>query len=97
MVWGSAPRGIDDLVARVSKNDPALVSLCLLKGRRFNDADAEALASALERNTNLRELSATAHAVSTAAATALARALAANRTLCSLDLGNRSFGDEVRL
>ncbi|KAI3436549.1 hypothetical protein D9Q98_005965 [Chlorella vulgaris] len=94
MVWGSAPRGIDDLVARVSKNDPALVSLCLLKGRRFNDADAEALASALERNTNLRELSATAHAVSTAAATALARALAANRTLYSLDLGNRSFGDE---
>ena len=96
MAWG-APRGIADLVARVGHNDASLQSLCLMRGRHFDDAGARQLCEALTANTVLRELSITSHAVGPAAAAAFARMLAANTTLHSLDLGNSSFGDEVRL
>ena len=96
MAWG-APRGIADLVARVGHNDASLQSLCLMRGRQFDDAAASQLCEALAANTVLRELSISSHAVGPAAAAAFARMLAANTSLRSLDLGNSSFGDEVRL
>lgn len=96
MAWG-APRGIADLVERVRRSDPSLTSLCLLRGRRFNDDDAAQLCEALAGNTVLLELSIASHLVSPAAAAAFAHMLAANSALRSLDLGNSKFGDEVRL
>ena len=95
MVWGAAQRGIDDLVERLERNDPTCTTLCLLRGRRFTDEDASRFAAAMEANTTLQELIVSSHPVSSAAAAAFARALAANTTLRSLDLGNRSFGEEV--
>ena len=96
MAWG-APRGIADLVARVGHNDASLQSLCLMRGRQFDDVAASQLCEALAANTVLRELSISSHAVGPAAAAAFARMLAANTSLRSLDLGDSSFGDEVRL
>ncbi|KAL4457528.1 hypothetical protein ABPG75_012393 [Micractinium tetrahymenae] len=91
--WG-APRGVADLVQRVASNDPTLRSLCLMRGRRFEESDALELCQALASNSVLQELSTGSHAVSAAAATAFAEALAANTVLESLDVGNSSFGDE---
>lgn len=95
MAWG-AKRGVEDLLERLRSDDPALTSLCLLRQRRFEEADAVAFAAALADNTSLRELTAAAHPVSAAAAAAFASALATNAALRSLDLGNSTFGDEVR-
>ena len=50
MAWG-APRGIADLVARVGHNDPSLQSLCMMRGRQFDDAAASQLCEALAANT----------------------------------------------
>lgn len=46
MAWG-APRGIDDLVERVGRNDPALTSLCVLRMRRVDEDGCRRLAEAL--------------------------------------------------
>ena len=95
MAWG-APRGIDDLVARVRANDAALPSLCLLPTRRFNAADAAALCEALSANTVLTDLSISSHGVPPPLAALFAGVLHTNRTLASLSLGNSTFADEVR-
>jgi hypothetical protein len=94
MAWG-APRGIDDLVARIRANDAALRSLCLMRGRRFGPADAAALCDALVGNTVLTDLTIASHAVTPEMAAAFAAALAAGTALASLSLGNSAFGDEV--
>jgi len=94
MVWG-APRGVDDIVARLQANEPALDALYLMRNRRFEEAEAAALCEALTFNTVLTDLNISSHAVSPAMAKSFAAAIAANSTLQSLSLGNASFGDEV--
>jgi Ran GTPase-activating protein (RanGAP) involved in mRNA processing and transport len=96
MAWG-APRGIDDIIARVRANDASLTSLYLMRQRRFELADANDLCDALVKNTVLHDLNISSHAVSPEIAAAFASLLASTATLKSLDLGNASFGDEVRL
>ena len=95
MVW-DAPRGIDDIVARLRDNDASLQSLYLMRQRRFEEADAKALCEALSQNTVLHDLNISSHAISPEIATAFADVLRSSTTLQSLDLGNASFGDEVR-
>lgn len=95
MVWGNR-RGIDDLVDRISRNDPTLPSLCLLSSRTLDEDGAVALCRALERNIVLKELDTGSHAVSPAMAAAFGDLLAhPGCSLSSLSLGNRGFGDEV--
>lgn len=79
------------------RNDPTLTSLCVLRMRRVDEAGLRQLAAALAGNSVLQELSLSSHAVPPAAAAAFAEALTANCTLRSLDLGDRSFGDQVCL
>ena len=94
MAWG-APRGIDDIITRVRANDPSLTSLYLMRQRRFELADAKALCDALIKNTMLRDLNVSSHAVSPEIAAAFASLLATTNVLKILDLGNASFGDQV--
>lgn len=93
MAWG-APRGIDDIIARVRANDASLASLYLMRQRRFELADANALCAALVENTLLDDLNISSHAVSPEIAAAFASLLASTAALKSLDLGNASFGDQ---
>jgi len=94
MVWG-ATRGIDDIITRVRANDASLTSLYLMRQRRFELADANALCDALVKNTVLRDLNVSSHAVSPEIAAAFASLLASTDALKDLDLGNASFGDQV--
>lgn len=97
MAWGAAPRGIDDLLERLQRNDASLSSLCLFRSRKFGAAEARALCQVLSGpNTCLRELVVGSHAVDAGMAAAFADMLAANTTLASLSLGNSTFGDQVR-
>ena len=96
MAWG-APRGIDDIVSRVRANDANLTSLYLMRQRRFELADANALCDALMRNNVLHDLNISSHEVSPEIAAAFASLLAASTVVKSLDLGNASFGDQVSI
>lgn len=96
MVWG-APRGIDDILARVRANDASLTSLYLMRQRRFEEADARALCDALAKNTILKDLNISSHAISPSIAAMFASLLSATASLNSLDLGNSTFGDAVRI
>ncbi|PNW75517.1 hypothetical protein CHLRE_12g529800v5 [Chlamydomonas reinhardtii] len=94
MVWGqSATRGIEDLVQRVTSNDPKLQSLTILRQRRFGHEDVAALAHALKDNTTLTELYASSHPLSLASVQLLAETLGSNRSLRSLCVGDSSLGD----
>jgi hypothetical protein len=97
MAWGARPASqpIDDLVARLAADDPALPALALLPARRFGEADALALAAAMATNTNCIALHLDGRAVSPAGAAALAAALGKRPLGARLDtlaLGDAAFG-----
>ena len=96
MAWG-APRGIDDLVARVASNDPTLTALALLPGRAVDSAAAAALFQALASNTTLSELHIGGRPLDAGAAAALGDALRARSAagvppLTTLTAGDAAFG-----
>ena len=92
MAWG-APRGVDDLCARLAANDPGLTSLTLLPGRRVGPPEWEQLSAALRSNAALTELT-SSHALTPASAAVLAAAVAAHVGLRRLAVGNSALGDE---
>ena len=92
MVWGVS-RGIDDLVDRVGRNDPALRSLCLFRNRTLTETDARSLFNAIAKNHTLQELNIASHAFSTSMTESLAAALSENVSLRHLEVGDSSFGD----
>lgn len=94
MVWGQ-PQGIDDIVARISRNDPSMSSIYLMRNRRFDEGDVEKLADALGRNTNLLELDLSSHRISSSMAARLARSLQTNESIQRISIGDSSFGDQV--
>lgn len=55
MVWGK-PRGIDDVVARLERNDASMESLYLMRHRKFEEKEAAELSRAIAKNTSLVEL-----------------------------------------
>lgn len=96
MAWGrGAASGIDDLISRLSENDPKLQSLTILRFRRLLDADVEALSKALQGNSSLQELTCSSHSISPAASAALGAMLQHNRALRRISIGNSSWGDQV--
>lgn len=94
MVWG-APRGVQDIVERLQKNDATLQSLCLLRQRRFEEADARLLCETLAHNTVLQELNISSHIVTPAMAAVFADLLSTSTTLQNISLGNSTFGNEA--
>jgi hypothetical protein len=97
MAWGrvGTAAGIDDLLKRITENDPKLQSLTILRFRRLNDADVEALSKALQGNSSLQELTCSSHSISAAASSALGAMLQHNRALKRISIGNSSWGDQV--
>lgn len=96
MAWGrSQPQGVDDLCKRLRENDPKLQSLVILRFRRLEDADVEALATALKQNSSCTELICSSHSVSLNGSVHLGRMLQHNKTLQTISIGNSSWGDEV--
>jgi hypothetical protein len=97
MAWGrGAASGIDDLLKRLNESDPKMQSLTILKFRRLNDADVEALAKALRGNSILSELNLCSHPLSAEAAAVLGSSLQHNSGLKRISIGNSSWGDQVR-
>eukprot|EP00890_Picochlorum_soloecismus_P001660 jgi/Picsp_1/2495/NSC_00726-R1_protein len=94
MVWGQ-PQGIDDIVARLSRNDLSMSSLYLMRNRRFNEGDIAKLADVLGRNTNLVELDLSSHPISSSMAANLASGLQTNTSLQRISIGDSTFGDEA--
>lgn len=84
----AAKRFTEQLLA----NDPALVSVCLVPPKRFNEDDAREICSALEKNECCTELVASGHPLSAETCTRLADLLAANSTLQTLSIGDSTFG-----
>lgn len=96
MAWGrGSPAEIDDLVKRVADNDAKLQSLTILRFRRLNDSDVEALATALQCNSTLQELNCSSHSITSEASGALGSMLQQNRALKRISIGNSSLGDQV--
>jgi hypothetical protein len=97
MAWGrnSSQSGIDDLVKRIIDNDQKLRSLTILRFRRLNDSDVEALAKALHNNSILQELNCSSHSITADASAALGAMLQHNHGLKSISVGNSSWGDQV--
>lgn len=97
MAWGRAGAAseIDDLLKRISENDPKLQSLTILRFRRLNDADVEALSKALQGSSSLQELTCSSHSISAAASSALGAMLQHNRALKRISIGNSSWGDQA--
>ncbi|CAN0149716.1 unnamed protein product [Scytosiphon promiscuus] len=92
MAWG-APRGVDDLIAKLKDNTTAS-TMCILSTRKFGHSEAVAFSAALSSNTSLKELLASGHRLEATGAAAFGEALAMNSTLRSLCVGDNEFGDE---
>ncbi|CAN0052689.1 unnamed protein product [Ectocarpus sp. 6 AP-2014] len=92
MAWG-APRGVDDLIAKLNDNSTAS-TMCILSTRKFGPSEAAAFSAALSGNTSLTELLASGHPLEVAGASAFGQALSRNTTLRSLCVGDNDFGDE---
>lgn len=96
MAWGrGTSSGIDDLVKRLVDQDEKLKSLTILRFRRLNDSDVEALAKALHDNSILQELNCSSHSLTADASAALGTMLQHNRGLKRISIGNSSWGDQV--
>jgi hypothetical protein len=96
MAWGrGTASGIDDLVKRLVDQDEKLKSLTILRFRRLNDSDVEALAKALHNNSILQELNCSSHSLTADASAALGTMLQHNRGLKRISIGNSSWGDQV--
>lgn len=102
--WGSGGslRSCDALLKRVDENDPRLVDLVILPMKTFGGDEVVRLASSISsgRNTHLRSVSASGHAVPPSALSSLGSAIAAasqkdrHGGIRSLAIGNRDMGDE---
>ncbi len=95
MAWGKGPasQGLEDLCARLRRNDAQLTSLTLFKHRRVDHSGLNDLCDALVVNTTLTELNCTSHAIDPSAAGMVGAMLRRNKTLTALSLGDGSFGD----
>lgn len=98
MAWGrGTASGIDDLIKRLIDQDEKLQSLTVLRFRRLNDSDVEALAKALHDNSILQELNCSSHSLTADASAALGTMLRHNRGLKRISIGNSSWGDQVNI
>ncbi len=96
MAWGVS-QGIGDIVERIERNDDRLKSLYLMRHRRFNEDDAQALSNALSRNSTLVELNLSSHHISTSVAKILAEGLQRNSSIKYISIGNSQFGDDAMI
>jgi Ran GTPase-activating protein (RanGAP) involved in mRNA processing and transport len=93
MVWGTAKRGIADIIEKLEANDAKNDSQIIMRMRTISADDAIKLAEVLKRNTTLKELYASGHKIDEKAAIAIAEALLVNRTLTKMCIGDSTFGD----
>ena len=94
MAWGTSKRGVEDLVAQLSR-DCTAETMCVMRTRKFGAAEVGAFAEALATNTSLKELLLAGHPLDAAAAAVLGGALGQNSSLRMLTLGDSGFGDEA--
>lgn len=98
MAWGpKGGRGVDDLVDRLTRNDPSLTSLHIFSSRKFGREEVQQICAALKSNTVLKELYASGHSLTSESAGLLGAMLASNTSLVSLCVGNDTLGDAVSL
>lgn len=91
--WWDGGSAAKRFTEQLASNDPALISVCLVPPKRFNDEDAKEICDALEFNTSCEELVASGHVLSTASVERLANTLRSTKTLQHLSVGESSFGD----
>jgi Ran GTPase-activating protein (RanGAP) involved in mRNA processing and transport len=94
--WGAAARSCDAMLVRIEKNDPNIKDWIILPTKIFGGSETERLANALfeNRNTHLRTLSASGHAIPPSSLRELGKSLINNTTLQSLAIGDCKMGNE---
>ena len=94
MAWGkSSTRGVDDLVAQLSRNCTA-DTMCVMRSRKLGPNEVNKLADALATNTSLKEFLIAGHRLDPDQARRLGAAVRANSgTLEQITLGDSTFGD----
>lgn len=93
MAWGGGNANtVEAWVKRLRDNDPSFTSLHILSFRRITSPELGQVFDALSTNTTLKEFYASGHALDEPAAHLLAKALAENRTLERLNIGNDTMG-----
>jgi hypothetical protein len=93
MAWGQAKgnAGLTDLAQRLSRQDPSLQALCVMRLRQVGEQEISTLCNALSSNTVLTDLDLSQHAISPASAHALATMLCQNATLQTIRQGHHRF------
>mmetsp|Transcript_15405 Transcript_15405/g.21983 ORF Transcript_15405/g.21983 Transcript_15405/m.21983 type:complete len:474 (-) Transcript_15405:72-1493(-) len=99
MAWGSGGfKSCSALLDRVEKNDPKLTDLVILPIKNLCPSDVDRLACALEsgKNTHLRTISASGHALSTESLSTLGLAISTQKStgIRDIAIGDKNFGDE---
>lgn len=95
--WFDGGSAAKRFVEQLHANDPALVSVCLVPPKRFNEDDAEQICDALEANSFCEELLASGHALSNGTCERFAKMLRSNTSLESLSVGDSSLGDAASI
>lgn len=81
----------------MEKNDPQLVELVILPMKSFGEGDVERLSNILSsgKNTNLKSISASGHALTSMSLTKLGQALASKKSnVCHIAVGDENMKDE---
>jgi hypothetical protein len=93
MVWGTAKKGIADVLEKLERNDPNNQVQIIMRTRTISADEAVKLGEVLKQNTTLTDLYASGHCIDESAATAISDALEVNQTLTKLCIGDNTFGD----
>eukprot|EP00928_Gymnodinium_smaydae_P081240 TRINITY_DN64794_c0_g1_i1.p1 TRINITY_DN64794_c0_g1~~TRINITY_DN64794_c0_g1_i1.p1 ORF type:complete len:598 (-),score=170.63 TRINITY_DN64794_c0_g1_i1:66-1859(-) len=95
--WWDGGSAAKRFTQQLHANDPALVSVCLVPPKRFNDEDCAEVCDALEANTCCQELLASGHPLSAESCQRLGQLLRTNSALQTLSVGESSLGDRAAL
>jgi Ran GTPase-activating protein (RanGAP) involved in mRNA processing and transport len=94
---GGSAKSCNALLTRVEANDPTLTELVILPTKTFGAAEVERLAAAIGtgKNTHLKSLSASGHAIPPNSLVRLGTAISLQKSgLVRISIGHQSMGDE---
>lgn len=89
-MWGK--KGVQDIVSKMDKN--AIQELYLLPMRKIDTSEFMQIAKSLMENTSITVLYASGHYLEKEALVVMAEMIKMNKTLKSICIGNKDFGDE---
>ncbi|CAO3623773.1 unnamed protein product [Cunninghamella blakesleeana] len=97
MAWGGNDGAVEKWVKQLEENNPKLTSLHILSFRRISTQELTQIFKAIAKNSTLKELYCSGHALDCVSMDQLAETLTLNDTLECLNIGNATLGQDSNI